>query len=86
MEYVDARIQSVLGINPNEFNLDRMFELIHPYDLKQMHKKEAKAVDFILNKIPADDILRYKVVYVVRYRHADGSYKTILQQSKALSV
>lgn len=86
MEYVDARIQSVLGIQPEEFNLDRIFELIHPDDLKQMHNKEAKAVDFILNKIPVDDILRYKVVYVVRYRHTDGSYKTILQQSKALSL
>lgn len=86
IEYVDARIQSVLGIPPENFNLDRIFELIHPDDLKQLHNKEAKAVDFILNKIPVDDILRYKVVYVVRFRHADGSYKTILQQSKALSV
>lgn len=86
MEYVDSRIQSVLGISPEDFNLDRVFELIHPDDLKQMHNKETKAVDFILNKIPVDDILRYKVVYVVRYRHANGSYKTILQQSKALTL
>lgn len=86
MEYVDDRIESVLGINPKDWSLDKVFELVHPEDLKQMHRKEAKAVDFILNQIPTEDILRYKVVYVLRMRHANGSYKTFLQQSKALSL
>lgn len=86
MEYVDNRIEDVLGISPKGHTLDRVFELIHPQDLQQMHKKEAKVVDFILNKIPQDDILRYKVVYLIRLRHSDGSYKTILQQSKALTL
>jgi len=85
-EYVDPRIESVLGISPEGHSLDRVFDLIHPDDLKQLHNKEAKAVDFILNKIPVDDILRYKVVYVVRFRHADGSYRTILQQTKSLTL
>lgn len=86
MEYVDSRIQSVLGVYPKDWSLDKVLELVHPEDLKQMYRKEARAVDFILNKIPTEDILRYKVVYVIRLRHADGSYKTILQQSKTLSV
>ncbi len=86
MEYVDDRIQKVLGVNPKDWNLEKGFELVHPEDLKQMHRKEAKAVDFILNHIPTEDILRYKVVYVLRLRHTDGSYKTILQQSKPLTI
>lgn len=86
MEYVDPRIENVLGLNVKEWSLDRLFELVHPEDLKQMHRKEAKAVDFILNHLPTEDILKYKVVYVLRLRHANGSYKTILQQSKALTV
>ncbi len=86
MEYVDDRIQSVLGVNPKDWGLNKVFELVHPEDLKQMYRKEEKAVDFILNRIPAEDILKYKVVYVLRLRHANGSYKTILQQSKTLSV
>lgn len=86
MEYVDQRIQSVLGIEPKQWSLDKVFELVHPEDLKQMHRKEAAAVDFILNRIATEDILKYKVVYVIRLRHADGSYRTILQQSKTLSV
>ncbi len=86
MEHVDDRIQSVLGFKPKDWSLDKVFELVHPEDLKQMHRKEAMAVDFILNRIPTEDILKYKVVYVLRLRHADGNYKTILQQSKALTL
>jgi DNA-binding CsgD family transcriptional regulator len=86
MEHVDDRIESVLGINPKDWSLDKVFDLVHPEDLKQMHRKEEKAVDFLLNKIPAEDILKYKVVYVLRMRHANGTYKTILQQSKAISL
>jgi DNA-binding CsgD family transcriptional regulator len=86
MEYVDSRIGSVLGVKPEEFTLNKIVEIIHPEDLKQLHSKEEKAVNFLLNKIPTDDILRYKVVYVVRLKHANGSYKTILQQSKALTL
>ena len=86
MDHVDTRIQSVLGIDPKDWSLDRVFDLVHPEDLKHMHRKEAAAVDFILNRIPTEDILKYKVVYVIRLRHADGSYRTILQQSKTLTV
>lgn len=86
MEYVDQRIKSVMGIDPKDWTMDKVFDLVHPEDLKQMHLKEAKAVDFMLNRIPTEDILNYKVVYVLRLRHADGNYRTILQQSKTLSV
>ncbi|MCE4563572.1 PAS domain-containing protein [Maribellus sp. CM-23] len=86
MEYVDKRVQSVLGYNPSDWSLDKAFESIHPEDLNQMHRKEAAAVDFLLNRIPPEDILHYKVVYVLRMRHANGRYKTILHQSKTLTL
>ncbi|WP_297088425.1 LuxR C-terminal-related transcriptional regulator [uncultured Draconibacterium sp.] len=86
MEHVDPRIEDVLGVKPKDWNLDKMFELVHPEDLKQMHNKEAKAVDFILNHLKTQDILKYKVVYVLRLRHINGTYKTILQQSKTLTL
>ncbi|QIA09684.1 LuxR C-terminal-related transcriptional regulator [Draconibacterium halophilum] len=86
MEHVDPRIESVLGLKTKDWSLDKLFELVHPEDLKQMHRKEEKAVDFFLNRIPTEEILKYKAVYVLRLRHANGSYKTILQQSKALTV
>ncbi|MDX8338398.1 LuxR C-terminal-related transcriptional regulator [Draconibacterium sp. IB214405] len=86
MDYVDARIETVLGVNIKDWNLERMFELVHPEDQAQMHRKEAKAIEFILNRIPKEQILKYKVVYLLRLRHANGNYKTILQQSKALTL
>jgi len=86
MEHVDKRIESVLGLNPKDWSLEKVFDLVHPEDLKHMHRKEAAAVDFILNRIPTKDILHYKVAYVIRLRHAYGSYRTILQQSKTLTV
>lgn len=86
MEYVDQRIESVLGIKPEECTIDNMLGLIHPEDLEQMHKKEAKAVDFILNQIKTEDILDYKVVYLMRVKHTKGNYKTILHQSKTLTL
>lgn len=86
MEYVDPRIETVLGVKTKDWSLERMFDLVHPEDLKQMHRKEKKAVDFILNRISKDEILKYKVVYLLRLRHANGSYKTILQQSKSLTL
>ena len=85
MDYVDSRVKSVLGLEIKDWSLDKMFELMHPEDLEQMHNKEAKAVDFILNQIATEDIMDYKVVYLLRMRHANGSYRTILQQSKALT-
>lgn len=86
MEYVDQRIKSVLGIEPIDFNLDTIFNALHPDDLNQLHKKEAKAIDFLFNRINQEDILRYKVVYLLRLKHTNKSYRTILHQSKTLSL
>lgn len=86
IEYIDGRIEQVLGIDKGNWSLDKMFDLIHPEDLKELSSKEAKAVDFVLNKITPEDVLRYKIVYAIRLRHANGSYRTILQQSKALTT
>ncbi|WP_319500812.1 LuxR C-terminal-related transcriptional regulator [uncultured Draconibacterium sp.] len=86
MDYVDSRIETVLGVNTKDWSLERLFELVHPEDQEQMYRKEEKAVEFTLNRISKDEILKYKVVYLLRLRHANGNYKTILQQSKALTL
>ena len=86
MDYVDSRIETVLGVNTKDWSLERLFEMIHPEDQEQMHRKEAKAIEFTLNRISKEEILKYKAVYLLRLRHANGDYKTILQQSKALTL
>ncbi len=86
MEFVHSGTKNVLGIEPNEFSLDKLFDLMHPDDLAKLHEKENAATDFLLNKISKEEIPLYKVVYLMRLRHANGIYKTILHQVKALTI
>lgn len=86
MDYVDVGIKDVLGIDPNEFQLEKLFSIMHPEDLEIMYKKEQEAVDFLLKKIPTSDIPLYKVAYLLRFRHSNGVYKTFLHQAQATNV
>lgn len=86
MEYVHDSIFEILGIKANTFTINTLFELLHPEDLSKFHEKESIASDFLFNKISKEDITQYKVVYLMRLRHSNGQYKTILHQSRALSL
>lgn len=86
MELVSEGTREVLGIEPDQYSLQKGFELIHPEDLARLHEKEATATDFFFNKISKEEILMYKVVYMFRLKHSSGVYKTILHQAKALSI
>ena len=50
MEYISDGTREVLGIEPNEYSLQKGFEIIHPEDLARLSEQEAVAVDFMLNK------------------------------------
>ena len=86
LDFVHSGTQDVLGIGPDQFTLESRLELMHPDDLLHFHEKEALSTDFLYNRIPQEDVLSYKVVYLLRLRHAKGHYKTILHQEKALSL
>ncbi|MGY8913740.1 MAG: PAS domain-containing protein, partial [Flavobacteriales bacterium] len=86
MEFVNEGTRDVLGIAPEEFTMEKVFAIMHPEDLAKMHEKEAMAFDFTLNRIPKEDISLYKIVYMFRMMHTDGSYRTILHQVKALNA
>lgn len=84
LNMLNDSVESILGIAPGIYPLDKMLEIVHPEDIEKMHEKESAAIDFILNKIPKEQITYYKVVYLIRLKHKDGTYKTILHQSKPL--
>ena len=86
MEYVSDSVTEVLGISPNEFNLEKFLSFYHPKDLEKMEEKERAVVDFKLNFILANEIKDYKTVYLIRYQFPDGSIKKILHQAKAISI
>ncbi len=86
MELVHQDVKKVLGVEPEKLTVNKLLSLLHPEDLDRLHEKEAKAADFLLNKITKNDIPFYKVVYLMRLKHAGGTYKTILHQAVTLVV
>lgn len=86
VEIVHQGTRDVLGIEPNQFTFQKEIDIMHPDDLTKFHEKELASFNFLLNKIPVEDILLYKVVYMLRLKHTDGHYKTILHQAKVLNV
>jgi DNA-binding CsgD family transcriptional regulator len=84
MNFISQGAQTILGIEPGIYPLSKILELLHPEDIEKMHEKENAAGDFLFNKISKEQIPQYKVVYLIRLRHTDGSYRTILHQSKTL--
>jgi len=86
MEYVHHTIKDVLGVEPEEFTIDKLFSLYHPEDLAKLHEKENAASEFLFNKLDPKDLPFYKVVYVTRCKDVYGNYKKILHQAKAINV
>ncbi|WP_445737043.1 PAS domain-containing protein [Mariniflexile sp.] len=86
MDFVHGGIRDVLGIEPDEFTMEKAFQIIHPEDLACMNEKEALVLNFFLNKIAREDLFNYKCVYALRKKHIDGTYKTILHQASVFSV
>ncbi|WP_020529386.1 LuxR C-terminal-related transcriptional regulator [Flexithrix dorotheae] len=86
IEYVHPNVESVLGLKPIEFTVEKILSLYHPEDLEMMHKKEKLAIDFLFNYLPPGDIIKYKCVYLNRIRKTDNTYTTILHQAKAISL
>ena len=81
---VSDSIKPILGIEPGKYTINTILEIVHPEDIEKMHEKEKAAGDFLFHQIPKEHIPFYKVVYLLRLRHTDGTYKTILHQSKTI--
>ena len=86
MDFVSDGTKSVLGIDSNEFTLNKFLNLLISEDLEKIHEKETASLNFKLNKIPKEDITKYKTVYLLRVKLDNGTCKTILHQAKPLNV
>jgi DNA-binding CsgD family transcriptional regulator len=86
MNMVHHGTLEVLGIEPDQFTFQKEIDIMHPDDFAKLNEKELASSNFFLNKIPVEEIPLYKVVYMLRLKHSDGHYKTILHQAKALNV
>lgn len=79
MEYVDSRVQDVLGIQPEEFSLEFVLESLHSDDLPYYYHYEQSAVRFF-STLSQEHFFKYKFSYDYRLRMPDGSYKRLMQQ------
>jgi DNA-binding CsgD family transcriptional regulator len=86
LELVSDSIFAVLGIPAEEFSLEKFFQTLHPEDLEKLNEKEKFVFEFLLNNVSTEDMPLYKVVYLMRLRHTNGEYRTILHQSRALNI
>ncbi len=83
MEFVSDNITNVIGIQPEKFSVEYLFDNIHPDDKPRFAAYEQKVTEFFNNLSP-EKVLKYKVSYDYRLRCADGSYKWILMQTVTL--
>ena len=85
-EYVDHKIEDILGVQPAKFNLEKLIELMHPEDAEQMQFKEAAAVEFFFKRIPLEQLPFYKASYTFRLKDQQGLWKMILHQSLTINI
>lgn len=85
-DLVSEGVRTVLGIEPESFTLDYFFSILNPEDIDKMHEKEAVVLDFFSNKLTKEEMPLYKASYLMRLRHSDGNYKTILHQSRTINI
>ena len=85
LDVVSPHVSALFGIEPSNFSLETLISNIHPDDMGFMVKSEERAIDFLLNRIRADQIVKYKMCYCFRLKTNDG-YKLFYHQALALST
>lgn len=79
IEFVDERIEMILGYAPEKFSLSTLLEIIHPDDLPYFFHYEQSAVRFF-SRLSQAQLYQYKFSYDYRIRLKDKIYKRVLQQ------
>lgn len=78
-EFVDSKMTKVLGYSEEEFCTALFLSNIHPEDAPYFLNFEHAVTEF-LSKLPPEKIMKYKMSYDYRVKHADGHYIRLLQQ------
>lgn len=78
-EFVDNKMTKVLGYSEEEFSTALFLSNIHPEDVPYFLNFEHTVTEFLSN-LPPEKVIKYKMSYDYRVRHAAGHYVRILQQ------
>ena len=79
VDMVSNDVQTVLGCQPSEFNIEFLLNHVHPDDRPWFLNHESKARDFLAG-LPVDKLTKYKIRHDFRVRKKDGSYIRLLSQ------
>ncbi|WP_346855303.1 LuxR C-terminal-related transcriptional regulator [uncultured Draconibacterium sp.] len=86
IDFISEGLSTMLGYDMEPFKIQELLTLMHPEDLAKMPNKENLIIDFLMNRVSEENISQYKAVYLMRLKHANGHYKTVLHQSRAILV
>lgn len=79
--YLSSGIKDALGFSPEQITLAQLYNSVHPKDALHMERSEKLIQEFIHEKIPTEDLPKYKFTYNVRFRHANGAPQLMLHQA-----
>lgn len=80
-DMVSETTRNLLGIEPKDFSLQKMFSIVHPDDIEFVMKCEDIVAYFLKNCIPIEKMTKYKISYCLREKTADKGYRLFLLQT-----
>ena len=85
MDHVSSSVKNLIGIEPEDFNVQKLLEICHPDDLPDVYKREALVTKH-LNSLNPEDQLFYKYSYFFRIKDTKGNYHKMLHQATAITI
>jgi len=85
IDYVSNDIAEILGYSKEEFNIEKLFSIIHPDDLSYCRDCEYDGMQ-ISNDLQYNEHFRYSFHYSYRIKAKNDTYITIKQQYRAIDV
>lgn len=82
---VSESYEDLIGLKPEELNINKYLERIHPDDLEFFQMCEKVASQFLFEYLKPEEIPYYKVTYPIRFLTKDNTYKLFLRQSVGVS-
>ncbi|QIL40558.1 PAS domain-containing protein [Pedobacter sp. HDW13] len=80
LEFVSPSISHVLGYIPEEMDILRLLDILHPQDKPYFLEFERRITEFFVS-LPFEKIPKYKMQYDLRMRAKNGSYIRLLHQA-----
>ncbi len=65
-DYISDSVKNVLGIDPQDMNIEKLFSFYHPDELERILEKEKAVLKFKFKHIDKSEIEDYKTVYMIR--------------------